>query len=264
MRGIKVILLAVLSLHFVVAPALYTTEARAQEEVCDPLEDMNRGIFWFNDKADRYVLEPVARGYDWAMPDRAQRSVSNFFRNLRYPRYLVSDIVALEFGQALKHTGRFFVNTTFGVLGLFDVATDWGLPENENDFGLALASHGVGPGAYLMLPVMGPSNVRDAVGSAVDFVLDPFTILGFTDVRAGIVDPVSIGATGVKTVNTRSSLIEAIDTARESSLDYYLFVQGAYYQHRWGLLWKGNPPKTDAFGGADEDVFPPPGGDIIP
>jgi len=244
--------------------AMLRSGVSAQEPVHDPLEGMNRGIFWFNDKADRYLIEPVAEGYDYITPYRVQHSVSNFFANLRYPRYLVSDIVRLEFNDALRHTGRFLVNSTVGVLGLFDVATDWGLPQNEQDFGLALAHHGVGPGAYVVLPLLGPSNVRDTVGSVVDFFLDPFVIFSFTDVRSGIKDPITIGASGLKLINTRAGLLEAVQTARASSVDYYLFVQGAYYQHRWGLLWKGNPPETDAFGGSSEDIFPPPGGDVTP
>lgn len=240
------------------------SDARAQEEVHDPIESVNRGIFWFNDKTDIYLIEPLAKGYDYITPYRVQHSVTNFFHNLRYPRYLVSDVAQLNFTDALEHTGRFLVNSTVGVLGLFDVATDWGLPENEQDFGLALAHHGVGPGAYMVLPILGPSNVRDTVGTVVDFFLDPFVIFSFTNVRSGIKDPVTLGAYGLKLINTRSGLIEAIDTARASSVDYYLFVQGAYYQHRWGLLWKGSPPETDAFGGSEEDIFPPPGSKVAP
>ena len=248
---------------FLVSVALvFPCFAWAQEEVHDPLEKMNRGIFWFNDKADVYVFEPIAKGYDYITPNRVQHSVTNFFHNLRYPRYLVSDLVQFKFSQALEHTGRFLVNSTAGGLGLFDVASDMGLPENEEDFGLALAHHGVGPGAYVVLPVLGPSNVRDTVGTVVDFFLDPFVIFGFTNVRAGIQDPIIYGAYGLKLVNTRAELLDAVDTAKSSSLDYYLFVQGAYYQHRWGLRWKGNPPPSDAFGGTDDD-FPPPGGPSV-
>ncbi|NDC38551.1 MAG: VacJ family lipoprotein [Proteobacteria bacterium] len=245
----------------VLAPVV---DGAAQEQVHDPIEKVNRGIFWFNDKTDAYLIEPIAKGYNYVTPDPVQRSITNFFHNLRYPRYLVSDLVRLEFTDALEHTGRFLVNSTVGLLGLFDVATDWGLPENEQDFGLALAHHGVGPGAYLVLPILGPSNLRDTLGTAVDFFLDPFVIFSFTNVRAGIKDPITLGAYGLKLVNTRAGLIEAIDTARASSVDYYLFMQGAYYQHRWGLLWKGTPPETDAFGGADDDIFPPPGGNVSP
>ena len=220
----------------------------AQAEISDPLEDVNRGVFWFNDKLDVYLLEPVARGYDEYTPQPIQKGIGNFFLNIKYPRYLVSDIVQGKMTQALEHTGRFLINTTVGLLGTIDIAKEFGLPHHEEDFGIALAYHGVGPGPYLVLPLLGPSNVRDGFGRLVDFFLDPFTILGYTDVDQETVNIVSWSARTVEVIDSRAGLIEAIETGKESSVDFYGFLQSAYYQHRRGVLFDGNPPDEDEIG----------------
>ncbi len=218
-----------------------------QEEVYDPIEAVNRSIFNFNDKADIYVLEPVAKTYDDVMPDGVQRSVGNFFKNLKFPRYFVADLIQGKWSQMLDHTGRFLINTTVGVGGLFDVATEWGIEENTEDIGLAFAYHGVPAGPYIVLPFLGPSNLRDTVGTVFDFALDPLIIFGYSDVRAGVRDRISYPLGTLKFVDARAGLIEAVDAAKEGSVDYYLFMQSAYYQHRWGELWDGSPPEEDQF-----------------
>lgn len=220
-----------------------------EDEVYDPLEGMNRGFFWFNDKFDIYLLEPVARGYDWLLPDRVQDSVGNFFNNLRYPSYFVSDIVQLKFAQAAEHTGRFLLNSTLGVLGLFDVASDMGLAEDEEDFGLALAYHGVPPGPYLVIPFVGPSNLRDGIGRIVDTALNPLFYLGtVAKLKERDAWAVELGAKALDVIDQRADLFEAVEAAKESSLDYYLFIQSAYYQHRRGLLYDGAPPEEEEMG----------------
>ncbi|MBX7139259.1 MAG: VacJ family lipoprotein [Oligoflexia bacterium] len=206
--------------------------------VSDPLEGFNRGIFWFNDHLDVYLVEPIARRYDKYVPEQAKDSVGNFFNNLRYPSYLVSDLVQLRFGEAAKDTGRFLVNSTLGVAGLFDVANEIGWKEKEKDFALALASHDVGPGAYIVLPILGPSNVRDAFGKGVDFFLSPWTYLRYTSLSDEHAAYVALGARSIDLLDQRASLLEAVDAGKSSSLDYYLFVQSAYYQHRNGMLAK--------------------------
>lgn len=217
----------------------------AQEEICDPLEPMNRGISWFNDKADIYFVEPIAKGYDAVVPNLAQEGIRNFFSNLRYPIYLLSDVVQLKFGQASQHTGRFLINTTAGVAGIFDVAQYVGLKHQETDFGVALASQGVPAGPYLVLPFLGPSNVRDGIGRLVDSAIHPLAILEYSDVRAGISDPIVYGSLALDMVQTRADLLEAIKAAKESSLDYYLFTQSAYYQYREGLVKGTRGGKND-------------------
>jgi phospholipid-binding lipoprotein MlaA len=214
------------------------------EEIYDPIEPVNRGIFWFNDKVDVYVLEPVAEAYEEVVPEDIQTGIGNFFTNLRYPQYLLSDLVQLKFEQSLVHTGRFVINSTVGLLGFIDVAKHIGLENDKEDFGLALAYHGVPPGPYIVLPFLGPSNLRDTVGTIVDGAVHPFAILGYT-VDEDWVDPVVYGGRAIEVIHQRAGLLDAVEAAKSSSLDYYLFLQAAYYQHRRGLLYDGNPPEED-------------------
>ncbi len=233
------------------------------EEPYDPLEDMNRGIFWFNNHLDEYVLEPVARGYRDVTPDEVRTGIGNFFLNLRYPSYLVSDIFQGKFEQALDHTGRFLINSTIGVLGFIDFAKDMGLPDHDEDFGITLAYHGVPAGPYLMLPVLGPSNVRDGVGRIVDAFLDPIGWVAYSNLPSSTKWAITGGALGVKLIHTRSGLLQAVDAAKESSLDYYGFMQGAYYQHRYGLMTDGaETDEYDSLSGESDDLYDPSESDV--
>jgi len=216
------------------------------EEVYDPIEPVNRGIFWFNDQVDIYVLEPIARGYKDYVPEFMRTAVGNFFLNLRYPSYLVSDLVQGKFSQASDHTARFVINSTVGIAGLIDFAKDAGLPDHEEDFGIALAYRGVPAGPYLVLPFLGPSNVRDGVGRIVDLFLDPLYWVTYSNLSAGTKLAISASATGLKVIHTRAGLLQAVEAAKEGSIDYYLFVQGAYYQHRYGLLTDGAASDLDS------------------
>jgi phospholipid-binding lipoprotein MlaA len=220
------------------------------EEPYDPIEPVNRAIFDFNDTVDVYVLEPVARAYRNNLPDFMQTGIGNFFRNLRYPSYLVSDIIQGKFDQVLDHTGRFLVNSTVGVLGFIDVAKDIGLPDHQEDFGIGLAYHGVPHGPYLVVPFIGPSSVRDGLGLIVDGFLDPIGWVGYSSLSAGTKVAIAASTLGIKIVHTRAGLLQAVETAKESSVDYYLFAQGAYYQYRHGLVTDGKEEDNDddAFG----------------
>ncbi|MFO0417210.1 MAG: VacJ family lipoprotein [Pseudomonadota bacterium] len=217
----------------------------APEEPYDPIEPVNRAIFDFNDTLDIHVLEPVARAYRNNMPDPVRIGIGNFFDNLRYPSYLVSDIIQGKFEQALDHTGRFLINTTVGVLGFMDIAKDWGLPDHREDFALGLAYHGVPAGPYLVIPFLGPSSVRDGVGLIVDGFLDPIGWVGYTSLSSGTKVAIAASALGIKVVHTRSGLLQAIEAAKEGAVDYYLFAQGAYYQHRHGLLTDGKEEEEE-------------------
>jgi phospholipid-binding lipoprotein MlaA len=237
-------------------PSAVLAEPATDFEVDDSLEGFNRGIFWFNDKLDVNVLEPVARGYNSITPEPIQTGVGNFFENLNYPKYLVSDIVQLKFGQALEHTGRFLLNTTVGVAGFIDVAADFGLPKHKEDFGTALAYHGVPAGPYLVLPLLGPSNIRDGLGRAVDFFLDPFYWFDQTsEASYATRDSIIFGSKALDTVDTRAGMLEAIESAKDGAVDYYLFVQSAYYQHRRGVVYDGNPPEQEQEEYAEDDAI---------
>lgn len=233
------------------------------EEPYDPIEDFNRGIFWFNNHLDEYMLEPLAQGYRDVLPDEARTGIGNFFLNLRYPSYLVSDICQGKFEQALDHTGRFLINSTIGIAGFIDFAKDMGLPDHDEDFGITLAYHGVPAGPYLMLPILGPSNVRDGVGRIVDAFLDPIGWVRYTNLSSSTQLAIAGGALGLKLIHTRSGLLQAIDTAKESSLDYYGFMQGAYYQHRYGLMTDGaETDQYDSLSGEGDDLYEPSAADV--
>lgn len=189
----------------------------------DPIERFNRGVFWLNDTLDVYALEPVARGWDSITPDAVQRSLANFFRNLRFPIVLVNNLLQGKVHASATTLARFMVNTTFGVAGFLDLAGKWGLEPRPEDFGQTLGWWGTPPGPYLVLPLFGPSSVRDTGGLAIDF-LGTFPVA----VNQWII----FGAGAVNTINTRAQFLDQIKAAKESSLDYYVFVRNAYLQHR--------------------------------
>ncbi len=194
----------------------------------DPLERMNRKIFWFNDKVDVYVLEPVATGWDWLAPDPVQRSVRNFFVNLRFPIVTVNDLLQGKLQHGAVDVARFVVNTTLGVAGFLDPASELGLTENVDDFGQTLGWWGVPPGPYLVLPLLGPSNPRDTGGLVADYAASvlPFFVNSW----------ILLGTTTVNVVNTRSLLLTEVSDAKAAAIDYYALVRNAYIQRRQALV----------------------------
>jgi phospholipid-binding lipoprotein MlaA len=210
-----------------------STLAETEDE--DPIEPVNRAIFDFNDTIDEYILEPVAKGYDYVFPTPVKTGVNNFFDNLGFPLYFVSDILQFKFTQAGEHTGRFLINTTAGVGGLIDWAKDVGLPRHHEDIGTALGYWGVGSGAYIVIPFMGPSNVRDGVCRIPGTFLNPIFYVDNI--------PVTTGLFVVDTIDTRRTLIDAIDAGKKGSLDYYTFVRNSYKQRREALINDGVIPE---------------------
>jgi phospholipid-binding lipoprotein MlaA len=216
--------------------------ARPDAAVNDPLEPLNRKIFWFNDKVDVYFLEPVARGWDFVLPGAAQRSVGNFFENLDFPIVLTNDVLQGKPRDAGVTLGRFLLNTTVGVGGLFDPAEAWGGVEGrQEDFGQTLGRWGLGGGPYLVLPLIGASNLRDTGGLAVD---TPLRVYSFFVPFAA-----SAAATATRTVNLRSLFLEEVRNSKEAALDYYVFVRDAYEQSRRALI----EDTTEAVD--DEDLY---------
>lgn len=199
--------------------------------VSDPIEPVNRAMFWFNDKLYFYVLKPVAKGYRKVVPESARISVSNFFSNLAAPIRIVNNALQFKFRQAGLEITRFAINTTAGVLGIFDFAEkNAGIPEQDEDFGQTLGSYGAGEGFYMVLPFLGPSNLRDGVGSAVDSLLDPVAYLD--DTRD------YVGVKFVESVNKISLDKDTYEGIKRDALDPYLFVRDAYTQHRRGKIDK--------------------------
>jgi phospholipid-binding lipoprotein MlaA len=213
------------------------------EEVSDPIEGFNRAMFWFNDKLYVVFLRPISKAYDAITPNFFQKGVRNFFSNLRYPIYLVSDLAQLKFDQAGDHTMRFLINTTAGIAGVMDVAKDYDYPEHLEDFGTALGYNGVEEGPYLVLPIFGPSNARDLVGRIVDTGLNPQTYLVYADVDNATA--IALGLRGLEVVDDTNRASEAIDLAKKASVDYYLFVRSAYHQRRQNLIYDNKPPGAE-------------------
>ena len=167
-------------------PAMHTVDSVVKEDVTynidvyDPWEGMNRGIYRFNAGFDRYVFLPVVGAYTTIMPDFAEDGVTNFFSNISDITHLINSALQLKPKATVDSAGRLLINTTVGILGLFDVATKWGIYEHEEDFGQTLGHYGVGNGPYIVLPILGPSNLRDTAGLATDAIvmaeIDPLNL----------------------------------------------------------------------------------------
>jgi len=210
----------------------------------DPLEPVNRKVYAFNEKVDKYVAKPLAQGYVAATPPEVRTGVHNFLDNLTYPRVIANDLLQAKFKQAGRDTTRFLMNTTFGLAGFLDPATMVGLEDNSEDFGQTLGHWGVGQGWFLMLPFLGPTTNRDLVGTGGDYFTNP---LQYADTS----DRVDLGYQGMRLVDLRASLLGTEGILREQ-FDPYVFVRGLYLQRRQSQVYDGNPPPEDDFD-ADED-----------
>lgn len=206
-------------------------------EVNDPYEGYNRFMYSFNDKVDRAVTKPVAKGYNYVMPDIVSKSVSNFFRNLDDITVIINDVLQLKINQAIYDTGRFVTNSTIGVFGLFDVATPSGLKKNNEDFGQTLGYWGIDTGAYIVLPLLGPSNIRDTFGLVGDYYTDPLTYV------EGPAASNPLYATRI--IDDRADLLSAEKVLDEAAMDEYNYVRDGYLQRRLNLVHDGNPPEDD-------------------
>lgn len=206
-------------------------EEEVGAEAPDPLEPVNRGLFRVNRVFDRFFFEPLARGYGWLVPDPGKRAVGRVFANLNEPVVLVNDLFQLRPRRALDSGARFVVNTTAGVGGLFDMASRLGVDPHHADFGQTLARAGLGPGAYLMLPLLGPSTVRDALGQIVDVALRPDTWLLTPGGR------LVLASTGG--VSRREAHLIELEELERSSVDYYAALRSVYLMHRQRLIEEG-------------------------
>lgn len=199
----------------------------------DPWEGFNRGVFEFNQSIDRAVIRPVAEFYQKVTPDPVDRSITSFFSNLNDVIVALNNLLQLKTEHAVSDVGRFVANSTFGVLGLFDVATHFGLEKHDEDFGQTLGYWGTDPGPYLMLPLLGPSTVRDTVGRAGDLAVSPLAAFDETTRWA---------MRGVNVIDTRADLLSVSRIAETAALDEYVFIRDAFLQRRRYLVFDGNPP----------------------
>jgi phospholipid-binding lipoprotein MlaA len=204
----------------------------------DPLEPVNRKVWAFNSTADKYVLKPVAKGYVDVTPDWMREGVTNFFDNLGYPKTIINDALQAKFKDSLSDTGRFLLNSVYGIGGFIDVASRVGLDKHDEDFGQTLGRWGVGEGWFLMLPLLGPSTNRDLVGYAVGIPMNP------THYLPSDYDWLDLTLTAANIVNIRANALPA-DALLEQQFDTYLFIRTAYLQHRQAMVYDGNPPPED-------------------
>ena len=217
-----------------------SSETTVQDDVNDPIEPLNRYIFELNKFADELFLKPVAVIYRGITPDPIRTGVRNVLNNLRTPLTFIHDVAQGETERAGQSFGRFTTNTLIGVGGIFDIAAGEegkeGIPYHEEDLGQTLAVWGVGEGPYLMLPLFGPSNARDAVGRVGDFFLDPVGWIGSSDTRQtlAIVRVVS------NAIHYRSLTITTLDEIERSSIDYYATVRSLYRQRRRAEIANGS------------------------
>jgi len=200
----------------------------------DPYEKVNRQVFEFNDTLDRYVLKPVAKGYKAVVPDAFRLCISSFFANLGEIKNAVNDILQAKFSGAATDTGRLVINSTLGVGGCFDVATKMGLERRSQDFGLTFANWGAGTGPYLVLPLFGPSDLRDGIGLVPDAFTNPVTYISPERDRYILF--------GAALIDTRTLLLDATDLVDKMAIDKYRYTRDAYLQRRTSLQYEGNPP----------------------
>jgi phospholipid-binding lipoprotein MlaA len=201
----------------------------------DPLEPINRGIYSFNNTFDHYLLKPIAKGYDAVVPGPVKTGVSNVFQNVSDVQSIVSDIVQLKPAKLGDDLGRVVLNTTFGLGGIFDLATPMGIERGDEDFGQALGYWGIGPGPYLMIPFLGPSSLRDIVGRGVDGQIDPVGFVSSVPVRNSL--------QGLRVVDARVGLFPAEELMNQAALDRYTFLRSAYLQRRESQVLDGKRAK---------------------
>lgn len=201
----------------------------------DPLEGFNRGVYKFNDVADKAVIKPVAGAYKAVIPTPIRSGVNNFFSNLNTLVSAINDLLQFKFDKAVTGLGRFTINSTFGIAGLFDLASKDGIEQRNEDFGQTLGHWGVGSGAYIVLPFLGPSTLRDTSGFVVDTVLfDPITYIEEPATRNSL--------RAVKFLDKRAQLLPASDLLDDAALDPYAFMRDAYLQRRASQIQDGIVP----------------------
>ncbi len=199
------------------------------DEPNDPLETFNRFVFAINETLDVFIFKPLAATYRFLVPPVVRDSFRNFIRNVETPVVLINDLLQGEGYRAEATMARFMINTTVGVAGFADVASDSGWDYHDEDFGQTLGTWGAGPGPYLVLPLLGPSNVRDGIGKLVDKFFSPLTYLGHFYDEA---DTASLAVTAVSGIDFRSRNIETLEELQRDAVDFYARIRSVYLQKR--------------------------------
>lgn len=203
----------------------------------DPIEGFNRAIFAFNEGLDAAIIKPVATGYDAVLPDPVQTGVTNFFGNIADFFIGINNLLQGKVGDGVGDFGRVAINSTIGLLGVLDVATELGIEKHNEDFGQTFGRWGVGNGAYVVLPVFGARTVRDTVGLVLDVKADPVAQVDHIPTRNSLAV--------LRLINDRAGLLSADKVIEEAALDKYSYMRGAYLQRRRNLIYDGNAPRED-------------------
>lgn len=201
-------------------------------EPYDPFEGINRIVFEFNRVIEGLLLNPLVHIYRGVVPPFFQKRIHNALTNLATPVYFLNDLLQLKIDHAGDSLARFVINSTLGLLGLFDVATDMGIPAHKDNFGTTLATWGADPGPYIVLPILGPTDLRGALGMVADFFADPFNYYAIHSHHEGLMD-IRFGATYV---DERSRLIIMLENLEKTSVDYYAALRSFYWQHKRALV----------------------------
>ena len=234
-------------------------QASGEDAVNDPLESLNRSIFEVNEGLQDVLLRPIAKFYNANVNLTVRQGISNFLDNLSSPVIFANDLLQGEFERALTTFGRAFINTTIGIVGFADVALEFGLERHDEDFGQTLAVYGMGEGFYLVLPIFGPSNPRDAIGKfVIDPYLDPLGLwLGNTD-RQNI----EYMLAGAKGLDEYAGIVDELNQVKKTSVDYYAAVRSLYRQKRKTEINNGSilelPPIPDLSYGITPEDFDQP------
>ena len=216
----------------------------AVAQTADPIEPFNRAMYSFNDGLDRVALKPLAQGYAAAVPLPARVGFGNFINNFRDIPNVINNLLQGKLGEAASDVGRIALNSTFGILGVIDVASEFGLERHNEDFGQTLGRWGVSSGPYVVLPLLGPSTLRDTAALPVDY---------YTGGRHLVIESVAVrnSLAGLEVVNDRANLLDAEKALDEAALDKYVFIRNFYLQRRQNLVYDGNPPRPKG----DDDVW---------
>ncbi|HET8729360.1 MAG TPA: VacJ family lipoprotein [Alphaproteobacteria bacterium] len=247
MRGIIAAAVA-LSLGACASTRPEAAEGYGADTVNDPLEPVNRAVFKFNDAVDTVIIRPVATVYDEVVPSPVQQGVTNFLTNLRMPIVFANQLLQGDWTGAEVAGTRFFLNTTLGLGGFIDIAAYKDLQYEPEDFGQTLGVWGVGEGPYLVLPILGPSNPRDALGFVVDAAADP--------VRSVAGEDFTYGRTGATIVDQRQQTLTTTDDLKRSSIDYYATVRSLYRQYRQAQILDGEAGAMDVPDIPDFEAMP--------
>ena len=239
-KGIQLIVLSLVMSFLVGCASIPEGQPRSKK---DPWELVNRNVFSFNESIDKYAIKPITKVYEFIFPVYVRERFSNVFANVGDVYTAVNQLLQGKPKTAVEDLTRVIVNSTFGIGGIFDVATEAGLEKHSEDFGQTFGVWGIKDGPYMMLPLLGPSNVRDTVGWAFDIQ---------TDILLTYIDniPVRNAITGIRIVDQRSKYLSSTSLLGEAAFDKYTFIRDAYIQRRRNRIYDGNPPLIDE----DDDI----------